>query len=1264
MNVLRNWFRSLSSARRTPRPKRTTRPLLLECLEERTLLSAHLTLAGAQTLVANTNVNVAASSNTVGTVESEMVVDVNPTNPLNVVGFTHNVNNFNQIQVFYSIDGGNAWTRRLISNVASSTSDTDGFGQVALRFDPAIKFDANGNLFVAYGVIDINRISTSLVVGRSTNGGASFSQFRAVDFNFGTPDGSTTGGLDKWQLATGRSGPGSQTQAVYVAYTQNISGGGQRIAVAGSNNGGASFTSPVIVNNTASNGNLFADPAVGPNGELYVAWHSHSTGQILFNRDLTGLWAPGNHFGTDIVVRNLTFSLFAYPVPAQPNRGVETGPVLDVDRSGGAFNGRLYISFADRFGGAGSVDTDIFLTNSTNQGTNWSALGTTGNVEGAPSTDFEPWVAVDQGTGSVNVAYYTTDGAPDNTQVNLRLASSRDGGNTFSKTNVSSQRSRAASQTYGGDFLEYIGLAVRDGTAQAFWADNRGATQGTFVSDLHSYSASVSTHNASNNLLVTIDNPMSIDVIDIRRSAANANFVEVVQNGQLQFAGLWASLGSITIDGRGGAAFLTIESSFPNVPTTVLGAIIVTVGNAGGLGDILSPVTINFAGVLTVDDANRGFIDFVSHTYTVTATTVQAPSSGLITYGALGALFLNTGVSVFGIPIQTDVTGTRAGTDTTVTTNAGVNFVSVGNGTLDGIQGPLTVGGPAIVLTVNDANRGFVDFVSHTYTVTATTVQAPSAGLITYGGGVATLSLNTGVSVFGIPIQTDVTGTRAGTDSSVNTNTGVNLVSVGNANRLDDFRGPLTVNGQGGTTILNVNDQGTSSAKVYEIYANAVKRDLNPDLPTYDAVINYANIGSLNVSGGSGGNIFQVVGTAAGTNTSLNGGSGGDEFVADASSFGPDSLLGPLTIHARLGTNSYLVYYDFLATTVQNYILTTNTVSRSGASVTFDNLNQVILYAANVGGNTINVTSLAADVFDNLGAADGDIVTLGSNQTLASVQGPVAIGVGNNASATVVIDDSGNAVPGSITFSNNVNYGCIISGLVPAGIFLAVGQNTTLNTSLRTGAGNHTFNLQTAPQGVALSLDAGTGTNTLDYTGYAGNVLVNLNPSIHSATGFDGGISGIKNVTGASGGAPGSYNVLIGNGHNVLTGGNDRRNLLVAGASASTLIGGNGDDILIGGTTNWDTDPQWQAAYTAIMNEWTQATPYATRWDHLVNGGGLNDPFLLDPTPDTGTVHSNGGGNTLTGHGGGASELNLYFGSEADRAASDWDATEQFFIIV
>jgi hypothetical protein len=146
-----------------------------------------------------------------------------------------------------------------------------------------------------------------------------------------------------------------------------------------------------------------------------------------------------------------------------------------------------------------------------------------------------------------------------------------------------------------------------------------------------------------------------------------------------------------------------------------------------------------------------------------------------------------------------------------------------------------------------------------------------------------------------------------------------------------------------------------------------------------------------------------------------------------------------------------------------------------------------------------------------------------------------------------------------------------------------------------------------------------------------------------------GTIANIENVLGGSGGAAGTYNILVGNGSNGLTGGNGRRNLLIAGATPSVLMGGNDEDILIGGTTIWDTNPTlWSTALQAIMLEWTQTTPYADRVDHLLHGGGLNGTYVLDPTLSMPPVVNNGGGNTLTGRVPGSppsTERNLYFGN-------------------
>jgi hypothetical protein len=183
-------------------------------------------------------------------------------------------------------------------------------------------------------------------------------------------------------------------------------------------------------------------------------------------------------------------------------------------------------------------------------------------------------------------------------------------------------------------------------------------------------------------------------------------------------------------------------------------------------------------------------------------------------------------------------------------------------------------------------------------------------------------------------------------------------------------------------------------------------------------------------------------------------------------------------------------------------------------------------------------------------------------------------------------------------------------------------------------------------QGVDGMIDGSTGTVGLDYTAYTSNVYVNLQTG--EATGT-GGVVGITNVTGGNG--PG-YNILVGNGGNTLNG-NNARSLLIGGFLPSVLLGGSDDDILIGGTTDWDTN---STALTAIMTEWTQMTDsYADRVDHLLNGGGLADPWLLNTT----TVHGNGGGNTLLGGTG----QSLYFG-DPNSDVNDWNPATETFVSV
>jgi hypothetical protein len=561
-------------------------------------LSAELRLSGPQTLVPFANVDV---SNNPTTTESEMTITVNPADPLNVAGLVHDAANLNQIQVFYTLDGGDTWSRTLIHDTGAVDNDGNGFGR---RVDPTIRFDENGDLFVGYGAWNSSTNVTTLIVGKSTDGGATFanSSFRRIQ------SGGGYGGVDKWYLATGPAGPGTAAQAVYVAWDRPASS--NQVYVAGSNDGGDSFTAPVTVD-PGNGGDIFAGPAVGPNGELYVTWLSLTDGRVKVRVDPDGLWGP-EPFRPTATVKVLRTGFLGLTVPAQPRRGIGNNPSIDVDRSGGPHNGRAYVAYADRIGG---TNTDVFLTYSDDGGNTWSSVPATGNVENEPGTDFHPWVAVDQATGSVNVLYYTTDGDGANRDVLTRVASSTDGGATFTKADLASRRSRAAAASYTGDFLDYIGMDVRDGTVHGFWSDDRGPAAGTFVSDLDSYTARAGFRSATggNTLVVNGDDyGPADDVIVLRRDPRNADYLDVLVNGRLQYAGLMVSVNNVAINGLAGDNTVVIADVLPGIQVTVDGG--------SGNNTLVGPDADN---TWAVGGPNAGTLDG-----TVTFTDVQNLQGG------------------------------------------------------------------------------------------------------------------------------------------------------------------------------------------------------------------------------------------------------------------------------------------------------------------------------------------------------------------------------------------------------------------------------------------------------------------------------------------------------------------------------------------------------------------------------------------------------------------------------------------------------------
>jgi hypothetical protein len=155
-----------------------------------------------------------------------------------------------------------------------------------------------------------------------------------------------------------------------------------------------------------------------------------------------------------------------------------------------------------------------------------------------------------------------------------------------------------------------------------------------------------------------------------------------------------------------------------------------------------------------------------------------------------------------------------------------------------------------------------------------------------------------------------------------------------------------------------------------------------------------------------------------------------------------------------------------------------------------------------------------------------------------------------------------------------------------AGITFANVQN------LYGGTGNNTFQFSS---GAGITGTLGGGTSTLDYSQYAGNVLVDL--LLDTATAVGGGIAHIQQVIGSQG-----NDLIVGNANPSKLMGGTGRNILIGGADMATLDAsrGTGDNILIGGTTDWDRN---LAALEAIMAEWDRTDLGSNdRRSDLLNG--------------------------------------------------------------
>jgi hypothetical protein len=375
------------------------------------------------------------------TTPEEVCIAINPADPQQLAAGAN-------IRFYYrSSDGGLTWTQSTMSS------------SLGVWGDPCLIFDNTGTLY--YGHLSnapspgywIDRI----VVQTSTTHGVTWSD--GVGVGFRSPKEQDK----EWLAADMTRSPWRGN--VYMAWTEFDNYGSSnrsdssRIRFSRTTDRGASWMEPVVL--SERNGNCIdsdstvegAVPAVGPDGQVYVAWSGPAG--IVFDRSTDG----GMTWGRDIPVRDHPGG-WDMDIPGiQRCNGM---PITASDVSRSPYRGNVYIGWADQRNGLS--DTDIFFIRSTDGGTTWGGEKRVNN-DLTQTHQFFPWMTVDPLTGHIYFVFYdrraTTGNATD-----VYVARSTNGGDSFTNFKVSASTFTPQSGVFFGD---YTGIAAYNGKVYPIW---------------------------------------------------------------------------------------------------------------------------------------------------------------------------------------------------------------------------------------------------------------------------------------------------------------------------------------------------------------------------------------------------------------------------------------------------------------------------------------------------------------------------------------------------------------------------------------------------------------------------------------------------------------------------------------------------------------------------------------------------------------------------------------------------------------------------
>lgn len=368
---------------------------------------------------------------------NEPSIMIDPKNPNHLIAAS-NIDNY-----YVSVDTGRTWyTSKL-------TSSHGVWG------DPVISVDTSGNFYFFHLSNPQNGSWIDRIVcQKSTDGGATWSDGSYAGLN-------GTKAQDKQWCAVNRNnnhlfltwtqfddyGSSNQKDSSTILFSKSIDQGKTWSSAKRINH----YSGDCIDSDNTVEG---AVPAIGPNGEIYVAWAGPKG--LVFNKSLDEgeTWMPKEKIidpmptGWDYAVSGI-FRANGLPITA-------------CDLSNGPHKGTIYVNWSDQRNGPDN--TDIWLMRSTDGGDTWNSPIKV-NDDNSNKQQFLTWMAIDQVTGYLYFVFYDRRNYTNNL-TDVYLAVSRDGGLSFANHKISDSPFLPNPDIFFGD---YNNIVVHNGIIRPIW---------------------------------------------------------------------------------------------------------------------------------------------------------------------------------------------------------------------------------------------------------------------------------------------------------------------------------------------------------------------------------------------------------------------------------------------------------------------------------------------------------------------------------------------------------------------------------------------------------------------------------------------------------------------------------------------------------------------------------------------------------------------------------------------------------------------------